>query len=193
MPSPQTLLFRSGHKVAGAFVAGAALAWTMASQYGSPKVEGVCVSQQISVQEAFSPSQGATPLVVATINQAKQSVLVAAYSFTSRPIAKTLISAHQRGVEVRVVMDDGASKSHSVAQELADGGVPVRLNDRYAIMHNKFIVIDGTTLETGSFNFTNAAEKNNAENVLVIHDQPTLTAAYIRQWHKLWDEGVDVR
>jgi phosphatidylserine/phosphatidylglycerophosphate/cardiolipin synthase-like enzyme len=52
---------------------------------------------------------------------------------------------------------------------------------RYAIMQDKFIVVDDITLETGSFNFTAAAEQKNAENVLVLH-HPALARQYRRQW-----------
>lgn len=40
---------------------------------------------------------------------------------------------------------------------LARQGVPVRIDSRYAIMHNKFMVIDGVTVQTGSFNYTRSA------------------------------------
>jgi phosphatidylserine/phosphatidylglycerophosphate/cardiolipin synthase-like enzyme len=65
------------------------------------------------------------------------------------------------------------------------------MNDRYAIMHNKFMIIDGITLETGSFNFTKAAERRNSENVLVIHDDPQLVKDYMQQWENLWQQGKD--
>jgi hypothetical protein len=49
------------------------------------------------VEIAFSPSGGATELVVKTIESAKTSVRVAAYSFTSKPIAQAL--AKKRGID----------------------------------------------------------------------------------------------
>jgi phosphatidylserine/phosphatidylglycerophosphate/cardiolipin synthase-like enzyme len=45
------------------------------------------------------------------------------------------------------------------------------------------IVIDDATVITGSFNFTKAAEKHNAENLLIIHD-PALAASYTENWNK---------
>jgi phosphatidylserine/phosphatidylglycerophosphate/cardiolipin synthase-like enzyme len=70
---------------------------------------------------------------------------------------------------VRVVVDkSNATARYSAATFLANQGVQVRVDYRYAIMHDKFIEVDGETLETGSFNFTSAAEKKNAENVLVL-------------------------
>ena len=64
----------------------------------------------------------------------------------------------------------------------------MRINRRYAIMHNKFIVADGDTLETGSFNYTSSAAAKNAENVVVIRDA-ALAAIYSREWTRLWSES----
>ena len=50
--------------------------------------------------------------------------------------------------------------------------------------HNKFMVIDGETVITGSFNFTEAAEKKNAENLLIIHDRK-LAEKYVKNWDEL--------
>ena len=59
-------------------------------------------------------------------------------------------------------------------------------------MHNKFMVIDNQVLELGSFNYTKAAEEKNAENVLVIHDDPQIVQDYAAQWRKLWQEGENI-
>jgi len=144
-----------------------------------------------ATEEAFSPHQGSTALIVRTISEAHKSIRVAAYTFTSHTIAEALANAHQRGVDVRVVLNDSQRTSRSsVAGWLADNGIVVRFNSRYAIMHDKFLIIDDMTLETGSFNFTKAAETRNAENVLVIHDDPKAIADYTQQWKKLWNEAT---
>jgi phosphatidylserine/phosphatidylglycerophosphate/cardiolipin synthase-like enzyme len=144
------------------------------------------------VEDAFSPQQGATDLIVKTIDQAKHSVYVAAYYFTSYPIAQALVEAHRRGVDVRLVMD-GHQKFLRAVDYLASNGIATRMNRRYAIMHDKFMIIDGNTLETGSFNFTRAAEYENAENVLVLRDSPTVIAGYTKQWDRLWAEADENR
>jgi len=53
----------------------------------------------------------------------------------------------------------------------------------YAIAHNKVMVIDGSTVITGSFNFTKAAEESNAENLLIIHGQE-LSKKYADNWRE---------
>lgn len=144
-----------------------------------------------SLEVAFSPSGGATNLVVKAIGSAKQSILVAAYSFTSRPIAKALIQAHQAGVDVKVVVDHSqiSKTSHSVVGALVLAKIPLRVDIIHAIQHDKYMVIDGKTVETGSFNYTAAAEQHNSENVIVLWDDAKLATVYGDNWKSLWDRA----
>jgi len=142
----------------------------------------------VTFEVAFSPRQGATNLVVKTIEEARTSIHLAAYSFTSKPIADALVADHDRGVDVEVVLDKSQNGSRMM-EYVKDHGIPTRINDKYAIMHDKFMVIDGSTVELGSFNFTAAAEKSNAENVLVIHGSDKEARDYDNQWKKLWAEA----
>ncbi|MGL4554484.1 MAG: phospholipase D family protein [Gemmataceae bacterium] len=143
-----------------------------------------------SITVAFSPRGGATEAVIGVIDEARHTIHVAAYAFTSRPVAAALVAAHGRGVEVAAVLDrSNETASRSAAALLVRSGVPVRTADRYAIMHSKFLVVDGATVQTGSFNYTAAAERQNAENVLVLRGHPDVAAAYERQWRRLWDES----
>jgi phosphatidylserine/phosphatidylglycerophosphate/cardiolipin synthase-like enzyme len=84
-----------------------------------------------SIEVAFSPDRGATDLVVRTIESAKTSVRVAAYSFTSAPIAKALVAGSQRGIDVKVVVDkSNVTARYSAATFLANQEVPVRVDYR---------------------------------------------------------------
>ena len=145
----------------------------------------------ISLNDAFSPDQGATALVIRTIDSAQSSIEVAAYSFTARPIAAALADAEARGVTVRVVLDKSQRKAHArVGPYLIAHSVAVRFNDHFAIMHNKFMIVDDRVLELGSFNYTRAAETKNAENVMVVKNSRKVLGDYERQWQGLWDGGV---
>src|SRR6185436_15561204 len=131
----------------------------------------------------FSPRGGCTEAVVTTLARATNSVIVQAYSFTSAPIAKAVVEAHRRGVQVRVILDKSQrTEKYSSADFLNNAGVATFIDARHAIAHNKLMVIDGRIVLTGSFNFTNAAEEHNAENLLVIEDT-TLAAQYTTNWN----------
>ena len=130
----------------------------------------------------FSPRGGCTTAVVEALGRARVSVLVQAYSFTSAPIARALVDAQARGVKVQVILDKSQrTEKYSSATFLLNRRVPTYIDDRHAIAHNKVMVIDGHLLVTGSFNFTKAAEENNAENLLVI-DDAELAARYAQNW-----------
>ena len=144
-----------------------------------------------TTQTAFSPSPETTALITSNIGEAETSIRIAAYSFTSQAVADALIEAHKRGVDVQAVVDKSNQyrRTHSIIPQLHDAGIPVRVDRMHSIMHDKYIVIDGRTIETGSFNYTANAEKHNAENVMVIKDKPSLAKTYLNDWKRLWDES----
>jgi len=132
----------------------------------------------------FSPHGGCTDAIIRELNKAKSTILVQAYSFTSAPIAKALLSAHKRGVKVEVILDKSQrTDQYSSATFFFNAGILVKIDAQHAIAHNKVMVIDGETVITGSFNFTKAAEENNAENLLVIHDKK-LAEQYTKNWQE---------
>ena len=136
------------------------------------------------VQVFFSPNGGCTDAVVENVGRAKSTVLVQAYSFTSAPIARALVDAKKRGVKVEVILDKSQkTEKYSGADFLLHEGVPTFIDSKHAIAHNKIMVIDSRTVLTGSFNFTTAAERENAENLLVIED-PALAKKYETNWEK---------
>ena len=130
----------------------------------------------------FSPKGGCTEAVVKEINAAKTEILVQAYSFTSVPIAKALVDAHKRSVKIQVILDKSQrTEKYSSADFVRNSGVPTLIDAKHAIAHNKVMVIDGQTVITGSFNFTSAAENNNAENLLIIRDKE-IADKYAANW-----------
>jgi phosphatidylserine/phosphatidylglycerophosphate/cardiolipin synthase-like enzyme len=143
-----------------------------------------------NIDVAFSPNQGSLDLVLKAINSAKSNICMASFIFTSKPVANALIAAKKRGVEVKVVADEGASsKRYAATQYLANQGLAIRLNANYKIMHNKFIVVDNQTVETGSFNYTQAAATKNAENVIVLWNHPQVAAKYGDECNRLFAEA----
>jgi phosphatidylserine/phosphatidylglycerophosphate/cardiolipin synthase-like enzyme len=132
----------------------------------------------------FSPRGQCTDAIIRELNKSKDSILVQAYSFTSTPIAEALLNAFNRGVKVEVILDKrGKTEKSSKTTFFIDKGIPVMIDDKHAIAHNKVMVIDGETVITGSFNFTKAAEEKNAENLLIIHDRK-LAEKYVKNWHE---------
>ncbi len=141
------------------------------------------------VEAGFSPGD-AESLVLRAIGEASKTIRMAAYSFTSKPIAVALVKAHNRGVDVQVVLDRSQKKErYTGATFLTNEGILVRINSNYSIMHNKFLVIDGKTVQTGSFNYTRSAAEKNAENVVLINDDMKTAKQYETEWQRLWSES----
>lgn len=121
---------------------------------------------------------------------AQAGVLVQAYSFTSAPIGEALVKAHRRGVKVQVLLDKSQrTEKYSSADFLANAGIATKIDAAHVRLwrtHNKVMTIDNETVITGSFNFTKAAEENNAKNLLIVRDKE-LASPYIENW-QLHDE-----
>lgn len=142
----------------------------------------------------FSPEGTAQTLVLGVIDSAQYEIRLAGYSFTSPDVARALIRAKSRGVDVRIVLDEKTNRnrnSEAAINLLVAWEIPVRLNGRYAAMHDKYIVTDSRTVETGSVNYTRAGALHNSENALVIQDMPELASRYLSHWKSRWDKGKD--
>jgi len=134
------------------------------------------------IQVHFSPDGSPTTAIVETVDAARRVVLVQAYSFTSDPIADALIRAHKRGVKVEVILDRShRTARYTSAPSLRAAGIPVWIDTKHAIAHNKIMIIDGHTVITGSFNFSKAAEEKNAENLVIIRRR-VLAEKFITNW-----------
>jgi phosphatidylserine/phosphatidylglycerophosphate/cardiolipin synthase-like enzyme len=127
----------------------------------------------------FSPNGGCTDAIVREIGQASKCIYVLSAQFTYSPIAKALVAAHARGVDVRVVIDHEKNDGEkSEADRLIAGRVPTFTDSQHHTAHNKVILIDHRLIFTGSFNMTRESESENAENLLMIEGRPKLVAAY---------------
>lgn len=145
------------------------------------------------VEVGFSPEGSARQLVLQTINQAHVSIRMIAYAFQAPDIARALVAARDRGVDVRIVVDkkrNRAKASRLMMQYMVQHGVPLRVDGHYHIQHDKTIIADGATVETGSFNYAPSAETMNSENVVVIRNRPEIARKYIAHWRSRWALGT---
>ena len=133
------------------------------------------------ITACFTPGGDCTGEIVKDIGTAHKSLYVQAYSFTSRPIIYALINAEKRGVKVKVLLDK-TQKNGLGLLLLVQNGVPVAIDSRVKIAHNKVMIIDNQEVITGSFNFTASAQKRNAENVVFIRDN-VIAQKYLVNWH----------
>ena len=139
------------------------------------------------VQAHFSPKGGCQEAIVAVLQRARREILVQAYSFTADPITFGLVEAKKRGVHVEILLDrSNEEDAHSDLHILVENQVPLLIDAKHAIAHNKIMIIDRRIIVTGSFNFTNQAEHENAENLLILRHHSELVQKYLEnfQTHK---------
>jgi phosphatidylserine/phosphatidylglycerophosphate/cardiolipin synthase-like enzyme len=149
----------------------------------------------LSLRDAELLAVGFTPgnadaLILQVINGAQKEIRMAAYTFTSRPIADALLRAKRRGVSVFVVLDEPKKSAKPfIIPFMEKNKISYRLCNKYGIMHNKFLVVDKVLVQTGSYNYTKAAATANAENVIVLRGAGC-AELYLREWNRLWLESA---
>jgi len=116
----------------------------------------------------FSPKGRCEEQLLYWINRANTSIHVLIYSFTLDSVSDALIEAHSRGVDVKVVFEEGQITKYSEYQKLKAAGVSVRNDTNPKLMHDKVMIIDGIIVVTGSYNYSANAENYNNENMIII-------------------------
>jgi phosphatidylserine/phosphatidylglycerophosphate/cardiolipin synthase-like enzyme len=137
-----------------------------------------------TIQICFSPRHNCGNKIIETIASAKQTILVQAYSFSSRKIAKALIAASKRGVQIKIILDRAyftQDKLQKAIWYMYSNHIPLWIDYANSLSHNKIMIIDGQKVITGSYNFTNAADIANAENVLIINSAD-IASTYTANW-----------
>ena len=129
---------------------------------------------------------GLEDIIVEDLHQAQVGVDLAAFEFNLEPMVDAFLELEERGIPVRVVIDTDY-EDESAIRRLRRGGISVVPDDRSALMHNKFLVIDGRYTWVGSMNFTtNGVYCNN--NNLVRIDSPQLAQNYITELDEMYDD-----
>lgn len=132
----------------------------------------------------FSPHGGVAATLAGELAQATTRIRAALYGLNHPDLVGALIEAHERGVSVALKLDkvQSAGKRQKAAiQRLRAAGVAVEVSELSRLLHDKFVVIDGRRIITGSFNWTTQAENRHRENV-VLHDCEDLARVYEEEW-----------
>jgi phosphatidylserine/phosphatidylglycerophosphate/cardiolipin synthase-like enzyme len=144
-----------------------------------------------AVQVFFSPRDRPSDTIVAAIAAARESIRFMTFSFTADPIADAMIAQQQAGIPVRGVFEKTNSRGTGAEYDkLVDAGIDVVRDGNCYILHHKVIIIDDRLVLTGSYNFTGSAETSNDENLVFIED-PAVVAAYVAEFDRLYDLGVN--
>lgn len=139
----------------------------------------------------FSPADKPTKKIIELLNSAKKSIHAAIYMFTDKTIAEALEQIKKnKKIDIKLIIDPISTDSrYSKADFLAENNIDLYVFDQNKknqnrdllsnknwfapIMHNKFVIIDGILVCTGSFNWTVSANTINYENIIITDDRET--------------------
>ena len=135
----------------------------------------------------FTPRDPVVDHMISLIDEARTRVWAAFYSFTLEEVARALLRAEERGVDVRVVMDDSTARApHSISGIIKDK-IPLRTDfDPSDFMHHKFMVIDSFLTWTGSYNPGETGSFRDNNNVIVI-SSARVAAIYEDEFLEMWE------
>lgn len=146
--------------------------------------------------------------IIKAMKGAKKSISIMVAHFNSDRITKALVKIlkaqkkAKKKIKVRVLLDRAEfddKKSQSLALEKAGADVRYKVYSlgfyfpRAQLMHHKTIIVDDEVLVTGSYNWSDTAEHNNYENVIVLNakkknaEQSRMVKAFVKEYDRLWE------
>lgn len=204
--SPSALLYVKAYSVRGQDTAFAPVSAFITESMSSGDIKVYFTSSVDVSVSIISPAHflddAMDDTLIAYINRAKYSIDLAVYD--SYPegisdIAAALDAAHLRGVEIRLIVD--TTWSPVTLGSLVDPAIPhlvAPAEEPYAIMHNKFVVIDAHSADpmdailwTGSTNFEGQNINDFSNNVIILQDK-SLAIAYWLEFNEMWGSSYNV-
>jgi len=147
-------------------------------------------SAMAEIEAIFSPKGGIKKGILKEVESTTSTLDLAIHEITSFDMAQALSKAKQRGVKVRIIADSKQAKTQSSQiTYLIHQGIPVKVlgGKEKGMMNHRFAVLDGKRVMTGSFNWSEASEKWNYENILILSEGEAV-AAYQKEFDRLWKE-----
>jgi phosphatidylserine/phosphatidylglycerophosphate/cardiolipin synthase-like enzyme len=137
------------------------------------------------VESYFAPRDEVGERVAAAVATARESVHFMAFAFTHDGIGQAMLERARNGVSVSGVFEtSGSDTRFSEYIVFNDAGLDVYLDGNPYAMHHKVIIVDRRSVILGSFNFSQAADEDNDENLLIVHD-PGLAQAYMAEFDRV--------
>ncbi|MEN9343283.1 MAG: hypothetical protein RLZZ453_70 [Chlamydiota bacterium] len=163
-------------------------------------IAGSLCAQVSNHRVLFSPEDHLAEELISLIEKERSSIRLAAYYLSHKQVIKALIYAHERGVNVQVVLDPKSLRSEAIIDQMKKLPFPVlvfdppityrvlkngkKVRQRKPLMHDKFCVFGEDRVWTGSFNFTLDASRVNKENALIVESRE-IASSYLAEFEKI--------
>lgn len=166
-----------------------------ASPAVAPRGDSVSLNGEVLPSRMFSDQTSISGHLIRAIDASRESIDIAIHGLALREVAAALVRAKKRGVKVRIVMNQThvfpekpRDTRSAEVQQLIDLGFAMKMlrgGDMFGVMHNKIAIFDGTVLETGSYNWTHAADAWHWENAMFLAEQARVKA-FQAYWEWMW-------
>ena len=144
-----------------------------------------------TVAAYFSPGTACKSAIITQLRGANSSIKICVFTISDNDISNEIISAHQRGVGIKILTDNDKSFDRgSDIKWISQNGVNIKIDTTEYHMHHKFCIIDKETLLTGSYNWTRTAADRNQENILVTKN-PALVKSFLGDFDSLYEKLID--
>ena len=146
-------------------------------------------------EAVFSPERSIKEVLLKEVESTTSTIDLAVREITFPEMAQALLKAKERGVKVRVIADSKQAKmKSSQITTLIHQGIPVKVlrGKDYGVMNHRFAILDSKKVVTGSFDWSEASEKWNYENIVIVRDSEVV-ASYQREFDRLWREKRVIR
>ena len=140
------------------------------------------------VDTYFSPDDGVISKIANVLNSAKKSIYFLAFSFTSNDLGEIVRQKNEAGLTVQGVMDTEQVKSNQGTEydPFLQAGLDVRIDGIDGLMHHKVFIVDEKIVVLGSYNFSQAAEERNDENIHIIYNE-AIAQQFIKEFKRVWN------
>ena len=155
-------------------------------------ISTVIFAVQGDIEVYFSPKGGCPQAIIQTLQSAKKEVALALYQLSDGRIVEEITNATKRGVKVYAAFDGSVlERFREVVGTLIKSGVVVKVEYGQGLLHDKYAIIDSTIVITGSYNWTNQADNENYENLLIIKSKD-LAKAFLENFAQIWAISLPV-
>ncbi len=146
----------------------------------------------LGAPDAVDDTKGVAPRTVSLIDHARLRIDAALYELSLPSIAVALRQAADRGVHVRLFVESDNEKSPAERNclSLLGSAVAIRGDNRPALMHNKFLVIDRQVVWTGSVNLSWTGCHLLYDEAILLFNRE-IAADYEEEFENLWNRLPD--
>jgi phosphatidylserine/phosphatidylglycerophosphate/cardiolipin synthase-like enzyme len=146
-------------------------------------------NEHIRIENYFCPEDNCEYHVLKLLASAQESIYFMTFSFTSDAISELLLKKHEEGISIKGIFEKQQISQWSEYELLASVlQEKIRIDQTLGKMHHKVFIVDSAIVLTGSYNPSQNGNKNNDENIVIIHNTQ-IAGRFLNEFQRLWDQS----